>query len=229
MSLLERIHALNPEHVELLEARYLLRAWNTVFFSLRQQVAGLAEHESLFRGASTGPLNIGLLQLPHLYADDRILAEARTSEGDILVATCHFFVIIRNGVDHLSVPLSDYSALRVTTYSAGEALKGTSVCDGRTGQVLLQGTMGFIDTARRTHVHDVFFEAVKALSEVHELLAWMDSRQDELLSLYAVLSAISARLADTSPGESSHHIPSKANHAIAPVESPDDADFEIIE
>jgi tetratricopeptide (TPR) repeat protein len=225
---LQRMRGLTPSHQSIMEARFLLRTWNEVLVALNERVSNLASQQQCFTEALRSDLSVGLLHLPHVYDDDRVLMEARTREGDVLVITCYYLTVLRNGIDHISVPLRDYGLLRVSSYPAAEGAKGTVVRDSRTGQVLIQGCMGWMGSGQREHVHDVVFAAIAALSGVHELLAWSSAHDQELFSLFLLLRTVAERLGGVAEPQKR---PTKKKKNIAEdFEVVEDADgFEIVE
>jgi hypothetical protein len=213
-SLVAGAQLFTPAQVAVLDARIPLRSWNHLLVAFGRKLAVLEEKAEVLSGRFVDRLNIGLLDLPERYADDVVLIEVPTEEGDTLALTCHYALFIRKSVDQFAVPLSTCGSLRFEKLSAGVGRKRFVVRDNRTGQTLLQGTTGGFEAANGEYSHfvDIFTEGVDALAGLHEVIKWAEARVDELCALFLVLHGVKERLA--------------SEYASAPNDS---EDFEVVE
>ena len=175
-----------------------LGEWNATLVRLNTLASRLAGQEELTNKSFVGQLNLGLVELPYMYEDDRILFEVSTVEGDLLALTCYYAIFTRNGQEHFNVALHDFGLLAFDSYPHGSEYKGVAVRDSRTGQTLLQGTTpGFryqADAQQMLHFYlDVFISSGRLLSGIHECLQWAATHEDELFSVCLLLNAIVER------------------------------------
>ena len=175
-----------------------LGEWNATLVRLNTLASRLAGQEELTNDGFVGQLNLGLVELPYMHEDDRILFEISTTEGDLLALTCYYAIFTRNGQEHFSVELHDFGLLTFDSYPHGNEHKGVVVRDSRTGQTLLQGTTpGFTyraDAQQTLHFYlDVFISSGRLLCGIHECLQWAATHEDELFSICLLLNAIVER------------------------------------
>ena len=196
--LLRDIGRFTSEHLPVLALHRTLAGWKGLLVDLGKLLSLLGAKAGLFDGVVK--VNLGLLNLPVRYEDDRILFEVNTAEGDILALSCYYAIFVRNGVEQFAIPLKDFAVLRIDTYPAANA-KGVLIQDPRTGQVLLQGLTpaGWQDEAGElVYPIDLFVEAAGVLCRLHELLGWAIGHENELFSIFLLLHAVSERLAGRS-------------------------------
>ena len=199
-----------------------LQDWNALLVRMKKLASRLAGQYELTNETFVKKLNLGLVELPHMYEDDQILLEVTTSEGDVLGLSCYYAIFMRNGQEHFAVPLEDIGVLSFETYPHAELHKGVVVRDIRTGQTLLQGTTpGFRyegDTNATLHFYvDIFVMASRLLGEVHECLHWAAVHEEELFSVCLLLNAIVERqkkLGYSTTGRVSSSRPAKVASAV---------------
>jgi hypothetical protein len=177
-------------------------------------------------------LNLGLVELPKMYEDDKLLFEVNTEEGDTLALSCYYAIFTRNGVDHFPVPLQDFSILKIETYPASPKTKGVLVVDPRHGQTVLQGTTGSFryegepeDEEYRHYYIDHFTEAASLLNQIHDCIHWAITHEEELFSVFLLLHAVVENLAAKRQA-----LPGPQKTALPPAQAQKaDDDFEVVE
>ena len=218
------IECFTPEHVRILDLHCVLSRWNRLLVPLGKLTNLLAAKTALVSGQFVGQLNIGVLELPEVYEDDKVIFEINSEEGDTLALTCYYAVFTRNGVEHFPVPLHEFSYLSIDTYQAGAGKKGVVVVDSRSGQTLLQGVTGcFQDaTGEERYFIDLFVEAADLLSHIHAMIRRAIASERELFSVFLLLNSITERLV----------LPAAAaqDEEFEVVEDcPDEEEFEVVE
>lgn len=195
--LVKGIELFRAEHLPILALHRVLAAWNERLVNFNKLTALLAAKSDLMSGRFVSRLNLGLVDLPVKYEDDKVLFEVTTRENDTLALTCYYALFIRNGVEQFAVRLKDFPVLRVETYPAPQGSKGVLVVDPRTGQTLLQATAGTFRDAQQEEVStvDLFLEAANLLARVHDQLDWVLAHEEELFSVFLLLQAVAHRLA----------------------------------
>ena len=233
--LLNRIECFTPDHVEILKCHQVLGEWNRMLVSLSRLTSLLAARSNLLSGQFVSQLNIGLLELPAVYEDDKVVFEINSEEGDTFALTCYYAVFTRNGVEHFPVPLHDYSYLIIDTYEGRAGTKGVVVVDSRSGQTLVQGLTGsFQDAAGDEHYFiDLFVEAASLLSQVHEIMQWAINHEREIFSVFLLLNSLTERLAENVPASQGEEFEvveeNEEEEEFEIVNNDEDDDFEIVE
>ena len=194
--LLKRIHLFTPDYLPVLPLYRASRPWNRTLVSLSKQVSLLAAKSILVSGQFVGDLNLGLLELPNVYEDDRLLFQTNTAEGDALALSCYYAILIRNGVDHFPIPLQDFAFLRFESYPAAKGMRGVLVTDTRNAQTLIQGTVPVLvdATGEEVSLADLFAEAASLLNQVHTIIRWAIAHQEELFCTFILLNTLTERL-----------------------------------
>lgn len=228
--LLKEIDIFPPEYPAILRFYRPLQAWNGMLVHLNKLTTLLAAKNALVSGQFVEKLNLGLVDLPRMYEDDRILYEMNTEEGDTLALSCYYAIFTRNGVQHFPVPLQDFAILKVETYQAKAGAKGVLVVDPRHGQTLIQGTTGtfLFEASDELHYYiDHFVEAASLLSRIHECIQWAIAHEEELFSVFLLLHAVAEKL--TARRQALAAPPKKALPPAKPVAQKTDEEFEVVE
>ena len=228
--LLKGIEIFPHEYPAILRFYRPLQVWNGMLVQLNKLTSLLAAKSPLVSGQFVGKLNLGLVELPRMYEDDRILFEVNTEEGDTLALSCYYAIFTRNGVQHFPVPLQDFSILKIDTYQAKEGAKGVLVVDLRHGQTLIQGTTGaFASQGSEDAIYfiDLFTEAASLLHRIHECIQWSLAHEEELFSVFLLLHAVAEKL--TAQRQRLTGPPTNALPSAQPVPQKTDDDFEVVE
>jgi Flp pilus assembly protein TadD len=222
--LLSRIECFTPDHVEILKWYRVLKVWNPMLVQLGKLTSLLAARSALVSGQFVGQLNIGLLELPAVYEDDKVIFEINSEEGDTLALTCYYAVFTRNGVEHFPVPLHDFSYLSTDTYQGPPGTKGVTVVDLRTGQTLIQGVTGSFQDAMGEDCYfiDLFIEAASLLSQIHEMIQRAIAYEQKLFSMFLLLNSITERLTGPAPA-------SQDEEFEVVEDDPEEEEFEVVE
>jgi len=229
--LLKTVESFTTDELPILSLFRPLHIWNEVLVQIGKLVGVLAARSSIVSGQFVQRLNLAMLELPMQYADDRIIMEVSTDEGDSLALSCYYAIFTRNGVQHFSVPLREYSLLRLETYPARQGAKGVIVVDTRFGQTLVQGTTGSIedDTGGEAYLIDLFAEAADVLCRIHEIVGWSIAHEEELFSIFLLLHAVADKLKSQRQGSSRSPRKSPPQAHLAPSPQKSDDGFEIVE
>lgn len=228
---LERLRLFTHEHNRIMSLHRVLGSWNALLTQMGMLTGELAAKSILVAGHFVGKLNIGLLDLPVVHEDDRILFEINTDEGDTVALSCYYAVFIRNGVDTFAIPLTDFPVLEIADYAAGSGKKGTVISDSRTGQILLQGTTGSITTDSEETIYFIalFKEAASVFTQMHERIQWAVENEDALYSVFLLLHEAALRLDAGTPQQAGDGQPQGDDFEV--VDDSDGAadDFEVVQ
>lgn len=210
-------------HLPILPLHQVLRPWNDTLLEIAKLANRLDSKADLVSGRFVQKLNLGLLELPAVYEDDRILFEAVTDEKDTIALSCYYAIFVRdNGVQHFCVPLRDYGQLRIDTYPARAGAKGVIVTDLRNGQVLVHGVTGSFENEQRETVFsiDLFREVGGLLAELHQRIQWVIEHEEQLFAWFRLLDCVTNRLSGALPAQ---------QRPDDDFEVVDDDEFEVVE
>lgn len=207
--LIKRIELFPSEYPAILRFYRPLQEWNAILVKLNKLTCQLAAKKELAGDQFVEKLNLGLIDLPRMYEDDKILFEMNTEEGDTLALSCYYAIFIRNGTDYFPIPLHEFSILKIDTYPASPLSKGIIVVDPRYGQTLIQGVTGsysYNDAPEdETHYYiDQFTEAATLLSQIHETIQWAIAHEEELFSIFLLLHTVTENIASKQPTNNSN-------------------------
>lgn len=218
-----KINCFAITHLPILPLHQVLRPWNGRLLEIAKLVNQLDSKAELVSGRFVQKTNLGLLELPAVYEDDRILFETVTDERDTIALSCYYAIFVRdNGVQHFCVPLRDYGQLRIDTYPARMGGKGVIVTDLRNGQILVHGVTGSFENEQREAVFyiDLFREVGGLLGELHQRIQWVIEHEEQLFAWFRLLDCVTERLSGSG---SSRQLPNDDFEEVG------DDDFEVVD
>ena len=192
------VEAFPKQCPDVLRLYRILHEWNVFLVRMKILASRLDEQKEINNEQFAGSLNLGLIDLPQIYEDDRILLEVKTIEGDLLALTCYYLVLSRNGSEHFAIPLKDFGVISFATYSQTADSKGVVVTDTRSGQTLVQGTTTSYfynnDTNKTAYYYlDVLVSSATLMGEFHDCLKWSAERENELFAVCLLLNEVVER------------------------------------
>lgn len=231
--LLRRIRLFTSDYLAVLPLHRILQPWNKLLVALNRQISLLASKSILVSGRFVGQLNLGLLELPAVHEDDRVIFEVNAAEGDLLALSCYYAVFARNGVDHFPIPLQDFSALRFDTYPGPQGARGVVVVDTRTQQTLMQGTVSVLmdEAGEEVSLVDLFVEAASLLSHVHESIQWAIEHEEDLFAVFVLLHHLAEHIEQATREEEVFEVvddTAEEEFEVVDDEEEDD-EFEVVE